>query len=125
MRKAIITIILLLLVNLLYAQAIREFSRDTGLFVSELTTFTGTFLESSEMPDFQRFLHVYDSLSYDQRLEIIEVSNLMLNRKCRPRPHFIKYQRIMMEFFTEEKTSHGYDEWWEGFTLLLKRDDAS
>ena len=125
MRKAAITIILLLLVNLIYAQSIREFSRDTGLYVSELTIYTGTYLESSELPDFQRFLHVYDSLSYDQRMEIIEVSNLMLNRRCRPRPHFIKYQRIMMEFFTEEKTSHGYDEWLEGIILLLKRDDAS
>jgi len=125
MKKAIISLTLILLVNLVCAQSIREFTRDTGQYVSELSTFTGAHLESSEMPDFQRFLHVYDSLSYGQQLEIIEVSNLMLVRKCRPRPHFIKYQRIMMEFFTENKTSHGYDEWLEGFTQLLRRNDAS
>ncbi|MEA3462611.1 MAG: hypothetical protein U9R49_12070 [Bacteroidota bacterium] len=125
MKKAIISLCLLLLLGLLHAQSIREFSRDTGQYVSELSTFTGTYLESSEVPDFYRFLHVYDSLSYELQLQIIEVSNLMLKRKCRPRPHFIKYQRVMMEFFTEDKTSHGYDEWLEGFTLLLKRDDAS
>ena len=42
-------------------------------------------------------------------MEIIEVSNLMLNRKCRPRPHFIQYQRVMMEFFYEDKTFLGVD----------------
>jgi len=125
MRKAILSIILLLLVNLIYAQSIREFSRDTGLFVAELTTFTGTHLESSEVPDFQRFLHVFDSLSYEQQLEIIDMSNMLLSRKCRPRPHFISYQRIMMEFLTEGKTSHGYDEWWEGTSQLLLRQDVS
>ncbi len=125
MKKIIISLTLLLLANLLNAQSIREFTRDTGQYVTELTTFTGTYLETSEMPDFYRFLHVYDSLSYDQQLEIIEVSNLMLERRCRPRPHFIKYQRIMMEFFTEQKTSHGYDEWLEGLTLLLRREDAT
>jgi len=125
MKKTLISLIFLVFANLLYAQSIREFTSDTGQFVSELTMFTGTHLESSETGDFQSFLRVYDSLSYDQQLEIIEVSNMMLVRKCRPRPHFIKYQRIMMEFYTEDKTSHGYDEWLEGFTRLLKREDAS
>ena len=125
MKKAIISLCLLLVAGLLHAQSIREFTRDTGQYVTELTTFTGTYLESSEMPDFYRFLHVYDSLSYEQQLQIIEVSNLLLKRKCRPRPHFIKYQRTMMEFFTENKTSHGYEEWLEGLILLLKSEDAT
>jgi hypothetical protein len=125
MRKAAITILLLLLVNLLNAQLIKEFSRDTGLFVTELTTFTGNFLETSEQPDFQRFLHVFDSLSYEQQLEFIDASNLLLIRRCRPRPHFIKYERIIMEFFTEGKSFHGYDEWYEGFVLLLRSENAS
>ncbi len=125
MKKAVIILSLLFLAKFLYAQSIREFTSDTGQYVNELSIFAGVHLETSEIGDFQRFLHVYDSLSYEQQLEIIEVSNLMLKRRCRPRPHFIKYQRIMMEFFTEHKTSHGYEEWLEGFTLFLKRDDAS
>lgn len=124
MRKAITSLLFLLLVNLLSAQTIREFTRDTGQFVSELTTFTGTHLESSEMLEFQRFLQVFDSLSLDLQLQIIDISNLMLKRRCRPRPHFISYQRIIMEFFTESKASHGYDDWHEGYTALLKSEDA-
>jgi hypothetical protein len=125
MRKVAFTILLTIFCTLLNAQAIREFSRDTGLYVSELTTFTGTYLESSELPDFQRFLHVYDSLSMEQQLEIIDVSNLMLKKRCRPRPHFITYQRIMMEFFTEGKTFHGYEEWQEGLLQLLGDENTS
>ncbi|MDF1575421.1 MAG: hypothetical protein P1P86_09545 [Bacteroidales bacterium] len=124
-KTATIIIVLLLLGKLINAQSIREFSRDTGLFVSELLTFTGAHLESEEIIDFKRFLNVFDSLSYEQQLEIIDVSNLLLKRKCRPRPHFINYQRIMMEFFTEGKTSHGYDLWLEGTSRLLRSPDVS
>lgn len=125
MRKAFLSLVFVFLAFLLNAQIIREFTRDTGQFVLELSTFTGAHLESTELPDFQRFLHVYDSLSYELQLQIIDVSNMMLKHKCRPRPHFIKYQRIMMEFFTEGKTSHGYDEWLEGYTRLLGQGDVS
>jgi hypothetical protein len=125
MRKVIISFCFLLLAGLINAQTIREFTRDTGQFITELTTFTGAHLESTEMPDFFRFQRVFDSLSYELQLQIIDVSNLMLKRKCRPRPHFIKYQRIMMEFFTEDKTSLGYEAWFEGYVQMLQRDDAS
>jgi hypothetical protein len=105
------------------AQIIGEFSADTGLYVSELRTFTGTYLESSEVPVFERFIRLYDSVSYEQRTEIIKVSNLMLDRRCRPRPHFIAYQRVMIQFFLEDKTSHGYEEWLEGFLLILNDEN--
>ena len=124
MRKSIIILITLILTISSQAQIIREFSRDTALYVSELLSFTGTSLESSEEIDFQKFLHLYDSLSFEKRMEIIEVSNLMLTRKCRPRPHFIKYQRILMEFFYEDKTSHGYEEWLEGYKIFLVSEAA-
>lgn len=124
MKRAFIILILLVSVITCRAQVIREFSSDTGLYVSEIVTFTGMSLESSQVPDFERFLHLYDSLPHENRMEIIEVSNLMLSRRCRPRPHFITYQRIMMEFFMEDKTSHGYAEWLEGFRLFLGSEDA-
>lgn len=124
MKRSFIIVFALLLSVFVRAQSIKEFSRDTGLFVSELVSFTGTSLETSEVPDFERFLHLYDSLPFEKRMEIIDVSNLMLIKKCRPRPHFIKYQMVMMEFFFEDKTSHGYEEWVEGYKLLLSSDAA-
>jgi len=106
------------------AQNIREFQVDTATFKSELTRFTGSSLQSDEVPDFQRFLQVFDSLPYERQLDVIEVSNLMLVRKCRPRPHFITYQRVLIQFFTEDKTDRGYDEWEEGYRLFLRSDEA-
>ena len=125
MKRILLVLILMLLVLSVKAQTIREFSSDTGLYVSELRAFTGTYLESSEVPDFERFLRLYDSLSYDQRMEIIEVSNLMQDRKCRPRPHFIAYQRVMIQFFFEDKTSHGYEEWKEGYSKILSSESTT
>jgi len=124
MKRAFIILTLLIITCQIQAQIIKGFSTDTALYISELVAFTGTSPESSQVSDFERFLHLYDSLSFEKRMEIIEVSNLMLNRKCRPRPHFIKYQLVMLEFFCEDKTSHGYVEWMEGFKLFLNSDAA-
>ena len=125
MKRTLLIWILISLVFSVKAQTIREFSSDTGLYVSELRAFTGTFLETSEIPDFERFVRLYDSISYDQRMEIIGVSNQMLDRKCRPRPHFIAYQRVMIQFFFEGKTSHGYEEWLEGYFKILNSESST
>ncbi len=125
MRQIVLTLVLLLVLTLsVRSQAIREFSRDTGLYVSELTIFTGTSIETSEIPDFERFIQLYDSLPFNRRMEIIDLSNLLIGRQCRPRPHFITFQRVLNEFFFEDKTSHGYEEWLKGFKHLLTDDKA-
>ncbi len=124
MKRVLIISGAILLSLQLHAQTIREFKADTATFITELVAFTGQALQTDEEPDFQRFIHLFDSLPYERQMEIIEVSNLMLIRKCRPRPHFIQYQRIMMEFFTEDKTMHGYEEWLEGYKLFLESDGA-
>jgi hypothetical protein len=124
MKRVYLILITVALGVCLKAQRLREFSADTALFVSEMVSFTGTSLESTQVPDFERFLQFYDSLSFDTRMEVIEISNLMLLRNCRPRPHFIKYQQIMLEFFANEKTYHGYEEWLEGFRFLLSDEQT-
>ena len=108
----------------LEAQHLTEFSGDTALFTEEMVSFTGSALESAQVEDFEAFLLLYDSLSHETRLEVIELSNLMLSRNCRPRPHFIKYQQIMLEFFRNGKTDHGYSEWLDGFRILLTGEDG-
>ena len=125
MKRISFILILISLLISVKAQTIREFSSDTGQYVSELRAFTGTYLESSEISDFERFVRLYDSISYDQRMEIIGVSNLMLERKCRPRPHFIAYQQVMIQFYFEGKTSHGYDEWLEGYLKILNNESTT
>ena len=123
-RKLVFFWISACLFSSVQGQSIREFQSDTATYISELTTFTGTALQTDERPDFERFVHLFDSLPYEHQMEIIEVSNLMLAKKCRPRPHFISFQRIMMEFFYENKTVHDYDEWLEGCKLFLEGDNA-
>ncbi|MCP4309905.1 MAG: hypothetical protein GY790_01460 [Bacteroidetes bacterium] len=123
-RRFMILLILVCLVTTLRAQSIREFQNDTATFITELRAFTGSALQTSEIPDFERFISFFDSVPYEQQMEIIEVSNLMRRKSCRPRPQFINYQRVMMEFFTEDKTSHGYDEWLEGYKLFLHGENA-
>ncbi|MEN8201140.1 MAG: hypothetical protein ABFS28_01000 [Bacteroidota bacterium] len=125
MRRAYLVLwIILALAYSVRSQSIHEFSRDTGLFVSEVVSFIGSSLETSEVPDFERFIRLYDSLPYDSRMEIIDMSNLLLDRKGRPRPHFIAYQKIMNEFLIEDKVSHGYEEWREGFRILLLNEQS-
>ncbi len=124
MKRAFVFLITVMLAVPICAQTISEFTTDTATFSSELVTFTGTMLQTDEWPYFERFLHLFDSLPHERQLEIMEVSNLLLKHRCRPRPHFIKYQKVMMEFFYEDKTSHGYGEWLKGFRLLLDKGET-
>jgi hypothetical protein len=124
MKRTCILLAALLFALSLRAQGNREFAADTATFIEELVAFTGVALQSNEQPDFDRFLRLFDSLSYDRQMEIIKISNLMIKRSCRPRPQFITYQRVMIEFFSEDKTGHGYDDWFEGYTRFLESDEA-
>ncbi|RPI45684.1 MAG: hypothetical protein EHM46_01470, partial [Bacteroidetes bacterium] len=124
MKKFLHTMVLLVLCIPVSSQVIREFSADTA-YREELVRFTGSALESSEVPDFERFLLLFDSLPHENRLQIIEISNLLLERRARPRPHFIALQRIMTEFFAGQKTSYGYDQWLEGLNIFLSTEDAT
>ncbi|MFO7669974.1 MAG: hypothetical protein R6W31_09980 [Bacteroidales bacterium] len=124
MRRLVIILISAFLFTLVKGQTIKMFQIDTATFISELSAFTGSNLQSDEVPDFERFIILFDSLPYVHQMEIIEFSNLMLEKKCRPRPHFISFQRILSAFFYENKTHHGYDEWLEGYKLFLKSDRA-
>jgi len=123
-RHFIASLLLVLLSTALLGQNLREFQVDTATYVEELKAFTGVSLESTELPDFERFLLLYDSLPYDKRMEIIEISNLMLQRRCRPRPHFIAFQQNLNEFFVRDKSSHGYADWMAGFRNLLISEQA-
>lgn len=123
-RRLFFFLISIFLFASLQAQSIREFQIDTATYISELTAFTGTNLQTDERPYFDQFAKLFDSLPYNHQMEIIEISNLMLSKKCRPRPQFISFQRVMIEFFANNKTAHGYDEWLEGYTLFLKSDRA-
>lgn len=106
------------------AQQIRAFQMDTATFVLELRTFSADRLQENEVPDFERFIRLWDSLPYDREMEIISLSNLMLDRNCSLRPQFILFQKVMLEFWNEGKTSHGYNEWVEGYRHFLASDRA-
>ncbi len=124
MNRFLLILILIWLTASVRGQVVREFSADTGLYVNELIAFTGTSLQPSEVIDFERFIGIYDSLSFSDRMVIIDLSNLMLQRKCRPRPHFIKFQRVMTEFHGKQKKNHGFEEWLQGFGLLLRSEQV-
>lgn len=125
MRRILLVGLLLASIVSGMAQGIREFSPDTALFVTELRQFTGNLLEAAEKLDFEGFVHLYDSLPYENRLEVIDISNQMIALRCRPRPHFITYQRVIIEFFGEDKLDKNYIEWLDGFRILLGSREAT
>ena len=96
MKRIFLISFILFLAVCVEGQRIKEFAADTATFVSELRIFNATDLNSEEAPDFERFVNVWDSLPYERQMEIIDISNLMLNRSCRPRPHFILFHRVII-----------------------------
>ncbi|HDR68281.1 MAG TPA: hypothetical protein ENN61_04440, partial [Bacteroidaceae bacterium] len=124
--KRILLVLFIILVPLnAGAQYLRAFKTDTATFISELRTFSLSKLQENEIFDLERFINVWDSLPYEKQMEIIEISNLMLKRNCIPKPQFVIFQRIMLEFFDENKILHGYDEWMKGYMKFLMSDKST
>jgi len=124
MKKLFSIAILTLTFTISYSQYVREFSQDTSNYIQELTTLFGTSLMDDEDPVFNGFISTWDSLDHQNRVEIMEISELMRQRSCRPRPHYIMFLRILEEFHREGKLDLGYDNWIEGYRSFMENENT-
>lgn len=120
MKKLFFLILFMLVVTVSKAQYVREFSLDTANYIQELTTLFGNSLMDDEDVVFANFITTWDSLDIGQKKQIMEVSELMRQRSCRPRPQYIMFLSILLEFHNEDKPAQGYDDWIAGYTEFMR-----
>lgn len=124
MKKLFSIFIFVLTFTVSSSQYVREFSQDTSSYIQELKTLFGTSLMEDEEPVFEGFISTWDSLDHPSRLDIMEISELMRQRSCRPRPYYIMFLRILEEFHSEGKMHLGYDNWIEGYKRFMGNENT-
>src|SRR6056297_355542 len=115
MKKMFSLFLFTLILSVSNAQYVKEFSLDTANYIQELTTLFGTSLMDDEDVVFINFISTWDSLEFGYREDIMVISELMRQRSCRPRPHYIMFLKILLEFHNEDKLELGYQDYIAGY----------
>lgn len=124
MKKLFFLILFTLTITVSNAQYVKEFSLDTANYIQELTTLFGTSLMDDEDVVFLNFIATWDSLDFKYREEIMTVSELMRQRSCRPRPQYIMFLKILLEFHSEDKLSLDYEDWMASYTEFMQDEQT-
>lgn len=133
MIKKVHVFILLLLLTAFGAsgQVIRTFTPDSLVFINELTILVdniavkdnrektaATLQQFSEYWLGERFNHV-------EKLQIYELSNLMLSKRLRIYPDFDKVLRVLMHFKSTFNNDEQFGVWLQGATRTLKESRST
>ncbi len=124
MKKMFSLFLLTLTISVSNAQYVKEFSLDTANYIQELTTLFGTSLMDDEDVVFMNFISTWDSLEFGYREDIMVISELMRQRSCRPRPHYIMFLKILLEFHNEDKLELGYQDYIAGYKAFMQNEQT-
>ncbi len=119
MRKILPVLVLLMICTSLFSQQIREFAVDTVEYTDQLRQFmSGTKEEGKQITN--RFISMWksDSITYPDKMKMMEVSNLLLVRRARPEPDFTGYLTVFMMAMSGAYPDFGLDKWLEAFNSL-------
>ena len=107
-----------------YAQEFKNFSDDTTKFPDELSSFMEKNLSDEDKIVMNKFLKTWqeDSLySPVEQKQILEISQLLVNKNAKPSPYFIDYLSCVMLFKEKNLPDDEYQTWEKGIKNALKR----
>lgn len=119
MKRAILLLTFTLCISIAHGQYIKEFSQDTSLYIQELTALFRTSLNENEEEVFNEFVVYWDSIDVKYKADIMLISELMLQRSCRPKPQYLDFISILNEFHAEKKLGYGYNQWVSAYKKFM------
>jgi hypothetical protein len=74
-----------------------------------------------------RFVNVWklDSISYEEKLQIIETANHMLRRRANPSPHFINFTDLQLKRLEPAYNLKNLDVWFNAYNKLVASSDIT
>jgi len=102
------------------SQALSDFSAEPEKFSEELRTFMGSLLSEEENLLLTGFITAWDSgmVSVEDKNKIILLSNKLLQKNARPKPHFILFLRNLKSFWESTQSEESYKAWKQGLEFL-------
>ncbi len=124
-RKLLIQTLFILATLHLNGQHIKEFTLDTASYIDELVALFGSSLSNEESELLDALNVAWNSMENHSRQDIMTISELMRQRRCLPRPHYITFIKILLEFHDSGNPQRGYDQWREGYLDLVANKNTA
>lgn len=128
MKKNLLKLLLYLVLSLILlpasAQDVKEFSKDSSLFIEQFEEFVNKNLPDNEKDSLQIFVERWNTVFFTEEIKnrFIDVCNLMLKNKARRNPHFTKYLDLVMTFHQSEDAMKHYDNWEKGIYFIFETE---
>lgn len=104
----------------LSSQQITSFSPEPEKYTGELAALMGSVLSEREEIIMENYTAAWDSgmISPEKKGEIIAVSNKLLRKNARPKPHFMLFIMNQEAFLKSSQDDNSYKAWLEGLDFL-------
>lgn len=113
-QRILISLILILVGSGLSGQEVfRRFSSELENYPGELVTFMGTIDEEAQPLIIQTFIENWNAgmMLDTTKAQLIALANNMLDKKARPRPHFITFLQVVNAFTLYNGPAENYLNW--------------
>ncbi|HAF28892.1 MAG TPA: hypothetical protein DCG75_07575 [Bacteroidales bacterium] len=107
-----------------HAQDIKEFQKDSTLFIEQFEEFVNKNLPENEEDSLDVFVERWNIGYFSDEIKdrFIDVCNLMLKNKARRDPHFTKYLDLVMTFHQSDEAMRHYDNWEKGIYFIFNNE---
>jgi len=128
MKKHLLKSLILSLIALIQlnskAQDLKEFQKDSTLFIEQFEEFVDRNLEENQEDSLKSFIEQWNSGFFNDEIKgrFIDICNLMLKNKASRKPHFIDYVDLVMTFHRSENAMTHYDNWEKGIYYIFENE---
>lgn len=119
-KETLLFPILLFSLHFASSQVISNFSGEPEKYTGELKTFMGSVVSENEKLIMENLTAAWDSgmISMEVKSDIISLSNKLLRKNARPKPHFMLFILNMESFLQGAQDDESYQAWREGLKYL-------
>jgi len=124
MKKIFSTVYLIFFLGIAAAsaQTLKSLSEEPTTFLEEFISMMSDRINEENQLILDEFVSYFQSGAFneEEKLHIINISNLLLDRRARPYPHFRNYIRALSSFRKGALPQEDYYAWEKGFIDLLE-----
>ncbi|HJX70706.1 MAG TPA: hypothetical protein VJ346_02105 [Bacteroidales bacterium] len=126
MKRLVVLFISGLVFHLAVGQELKQFSEEPDEFISQLEVFMKKNITQADEEILKNFIEIWkvdslDFMSADEKKELIEIFNILLDYKARTYPHFRDFILCIMSFRSTDTSADKYNTWKKGFISLLNQ----
>jgi len=107
-----------------FSQDIKEFGKDSTLFIEEFEEYINRNLSEEVEDSLEVFVEKWAAnyFTEDIKERFVTNCNLLLKNKASRKPHFTKYFDIVMTFHRNTSSMEHYDDWEKGIPFIFENE---